>query len=125
MAQTVTPPKFKNRWQRIAWEYNNISPRAQSSFYYRLCEMICVADMQNTARLRKAFPELVNIIKGALNMVDCPNCGTEDSMRPLLSHDPGTKDVLKCRTCGFETNKAVMKRSPVAIDPVRQILEDL
>lgn len=56
-------PKGLTKWQRIAWQFFNASS-AMSNFYRYLCAAIQFADPENTARLRKAFPELVAEIKG-------------------------------------------------------------
>jgi len=32
----------------------------------------------------------------------CPKCGAEDSFRPLLSHDTGLRNYLKCKKCAYE-----------------------
>ena len=61
--ETVVPRrKFKDRWDRIAWEYF-YAPGTMGNFHFQLCELIQHADLMNTARLSKGFPELVQYIK--------------------------------------------------------------
>lgn len=59
----LPPSPPSDKWKRIAWEFHNARAR-MSSFYERLCLAIQIADMENTTRLRKAFPELVEALKG-------------------------------------------------------------
>jgi len=56
----VSSPNQK--WHSIASEFFN-APGTMSPFYRRLCAAIQTADMDNTARLRKGFPELVKYVK--------------------------------------------------------------
>lgn len=51
-----------NKWHSIASEFFN-APGTMSPFYRRLCAAIQTADIDNTARLRKGFPELVEYVK--------------------------------------------------------------
>lgn len=53
-------------WKKIADEYFN-SPNVMGHFYHLLCQAIQIADLENTARLREGFPELVAYIKGEVN----------------------------------------------------------
>lgn len=58
----MIPPGL-TKWQRIVWQFHN-APSSMSDFYRYLCVSIQFADPENTARLRKGFPELVTEIKG-------------------------------------------------------------
>lgn len=51
------------RWLRIAREYFNY-PGSMGHFFHLLCQAIQIADLENTARFRKGFPELVAYVKG-------------------------------------------------------------
>lgn len=53
----------KGKWKRIAWEFFH-ARGTMGSFYETLCLAIQIADIENLARLRKAFPELVAAVKG-------------------------------------------------------------
>lgn len=52
----------KVKWTRIAREYFNY-PDTMGSFYRTLCTAIQIADKENTAKLRTAFPDLVEALK--------------------------------------------------------------
>lgn len=51
------------KWSQIAWEFFH-DPGRMGGFYWTLCVSIQMADMENTTRLRKGFPELVAYVKG-------------------------------------------------------------
>lgn len=52
----------RTKWQRIAWEFR-LYRGTMSSFYRTLCEAIMIADIDNTNRLSKAYPELVKELR--------------------------------------------------------------
>lgn len=50
-------------WKRLAWEYEKY-PGTMAPFHRHLCEAIARADLAGLERLRRAYPELVKLIKG-------------------------------------------------------------
>jgi hypothetical protein len=49
-------------WRRIATEFRH-APSTMGSFHFHLCEAIVRADLAETERLKKAYPELVHWIQ--------------------------------------------------------------
>jgi hypothetical protein len=50
-------------WKHIAEEFDRY-PGTMGKFHFHLCHAIQVADIAGTERLRKAYPELVALIRG-------------------------------------------------------------
>lgn len=46
-------------WRSIATEFRHV-PGTMGDFHFHLCEAIVRADLANTERLKKAYPELVH-----------------------------------------------------------------
>lgn len=99
----IATPRFHDKWERIAWEYRH-ARATMSSFYCSLCAAIVIADLENTARLRKAFPELVNELKGEpryrplLTAGECMKVQTDLEGNHLGSQDPPWKGIC-CEQC--------------------------
>jgi hypothetical protein len=47
------------KWRRIAYEFRHV-PATMGSCYFHLCEAIVRADLQNSAKLKAAYPQLVH-----------------------------------------------------------------
>lgn len=67
-------------------------------------EMTSICDTQ-FARGRKSLAE--QLIEAPMERFEttpekCPKCGEEDSLSPLLSHDPKLDAIRKCSKCAYE-----------------------
>ena len=56
------PEDEKGHWKRMAYEFRNY-PSTMGRFDFHLCEAILRADLANTEKLKKAFPELVRLLQ--------------------------------------------------------------
>lgn len=77
-------------WQRIAREFREY-PATMGSFHFHLCECITLADLENTARLKKAYPELVSAMDSY--EVDREKARREhDAQEDLPKHEEDRRD---------------------------------